>query len=180
MSPLSDDDIKALLESDTEEAFRKIIDQYGTRLYWHIRHLVITHADADDALQNSFINAWRNISSFRFESSLFTWLWRIATNEAITIIRKRNRQSTVPLDDVESILSVSAEGTAFFDSDTAAATLHNAILKLPEKQRIVFNMRYFEEMTYENISLVTGTSVGGLKASYHHAVKKIEQYVKDH
>ena len=177
MSQSTEDDIRKALAADTEKAFRMIIDLYGRKLYWHIRRLVITHDDADDALQNTFLNAWKNIGSFRSESSLLTWLWAIATNEALNIIRRRGRENSVALDDVEEILASSAEGSTWFDGDAATVRLQNAILKLPEKQRAVFNMRYFEEITYEDMSAVTGTSVGALKASYHHAVKKIEQFL---
>lgn len=177
MSQSTEDDIRKALAADTEKAFRMIIDLYGRKLYWHIRRLVITHDDADDALQNTFLNAWKNIGSFRSESSLLTWLWAIATNEALNIIRRRGRENSVALDDVEEILASSAEGSTWFDGDAATVRLQNTILKLPEKQRAVFNMRYFEEMTYEDMSAVTGTSVGALKASYHHAVKKIEQFL---
>jgi len=179
MSQSTEDDIRKALAADTEKAFRMIIDLYGRKLYWHIRRLVITHDDADDALQNTFLNAWKNIGSFRSESSLLTWLWAIATNEALNIIRRRGRENSVALDDVEEILASSAEGSTWFDGDAATVRLQNAILKLPEKQRAVFNMRYFEEMTYEDMSAVTGTSVGALKASYHHAVKKIEQFLEE-
>jgi len=164
MSQSTEDDIRKALAADTEKAFRMIIDLYGRKLYWHIRRLVITHDDADDALQNTFLNAWKNIGSFRSESSLLTWLWAIATNEALNIIRRRGRENSVALDDVEEILASSAEGSTWFDGDAATVRLQNAILKLPEKQRAVFNMRYFEEMTYEDMSAVTGTSVGALKA----------------
>jgi RNA polymerase sigma-70 factor (ECF subfamily) len=150
---------------------------YSSKLYWHIRRLVILHEDADDALQNTFINAWRNIDDFRKESSLYTWLYAIATNEALTLINKRKRNETIPLDDVRSILASSAEGNTWFDGDEAQVKLQNAILQLPEKQRIVFNLKYFEEMTYENMSKVLNTSEGALKASFHHAVKKLKKYL---
>lgn len=179
MSQITENDIRAALASDAERAFRMIIELYGRKLYWHIRRLVITHDDADDALQNTFLNAWKNIGSFRSESSLLTWLWSIATNEALNLLRKRAKENSVSLDDVDGILAASAEGSVWFDGDAAAVRLQNAILKLPEKQRIVFNMKYFEEMTYEQISAVTGTTTGALKASYHHAVKKIEQFLEE-
>jgi RNA polymerase sigma-70 factor (ECF subfamily) len=179
MSQITENDIKQLLSSDTDKAFRIIIDTYGSKLYWHIRRLVVIHDDADDVLQNTFINAWRNIGSFRFESSLLTWLWSIATNEALTLIRKREKQSSVSLDDIDSFFVHSAEGDTYFDGDEASVKLQNAILKLPEKQRVVFNMKYFDDMSYEEMSGTTGTSVGALKASYHHAVKKIEQYLQN-
>ena len=177
MSKIAEDNIREALAADTDKAFRMIIDLYGRKLYWHIRRLVITHDDADDALQNTFLNAWKNIGSFRAESSMLTWLWSIATNEALNIIRRRRRENSVALDDVREILASSAEGSTWFDGDAAMIRLQNAILKLPEKQRAVFNMRYFDEMSYEEMSSVTGTSVGALKASYHHAVKKIEQFL---
>lgn len=174
---ITEDNIREALATDADKAFRMIIDLYGRRLYWHIRRLVITHDDADDALQNTFLNAWKNIGSFRFDSSLLTWLWTIATNEALTLIRRRAREKSVALDDVSEILAASAEGSTWFDGDAAMVRLQNAILKLPEKQRAVFNMRYFDEMSYEDMSSVTGTSVGALKASYHHAVKKLSNFL---
>lgn len=170
----SDSDILALLETDVNKGFRVIVERYSTRLYWHIRRLVILHEDADDALQNTFVNAWRNISNFRSESSVYTWLYAIATNEALSLISKRTRNSAVSLDDLGTWFADSKEGSTWFDGDQAQLKLQNAILKLPEKQRIVFNMKYFENMTYEDMSIVLNTSVGALKASYHHAVKKIE------
>jgi RNA polymerase sigma-70 factor (ECF subfamily) len=179
MSQITEKDIRAALATDAEKAFRMVIELYGRRLYWHIRRIVITHEDADDTLQNTFLNAWKNIGLFRFESSLLTWLWSIATNEALSLVRKRARVESVSLDDVDGILTGSAEGYSLFDGDEAVVKLQNAIMKLPEKQRIVFNMRYFDEMTYEEISSVTATSVGALKASYHHAVKKIEQFLEE-
>ena len=170
----SDSDILALLETDVNKGFRVIVERFSTRLYWHIRRLVILHEDADDALQNTFVNAWRNISNFRSESSVYTWLYAIATNEALSLISKRKRNSAVSLDDLGKWFADSKEGSTWFDGDQAQLKLQNAILKLPEKQRIVFNMKYFENMTYEDMSIVLNTSVGALKASYHHAVKKIE------
>jgi len=136
--------------------------------------MVILHEDADDALQNTFINAWRNISNFRNESSLYTWLYTIATNEALNMLNKRKRNSSVSLDDLDRFFKNSLEGSTWFDGDDAQIRLQNAILKLPEKQRIVFNLKYFDEMTYDDMSKILKTSTGALKASYHHAVRKIE------
>jgi RNA polymerase sigma-70 factor (ECF subfamily) len=178
MSQIAEEDIKKLLHSDADKAFRMIIEKYGSRLYWHIRRIVIIHYDADDALQNTFINAWRNIGSFRNDSSLYTWLYSIATNEALTLLRKKEKNGGVSLDDLDGFFAGSIEGSTYFDGDEASVRLQNAILKLPEKQRLVFNMKYFNDMSYEEMSKVLGTSVGALKASYHHAVRKIEKYIQ--
>jgi RNA polymerase sigma-70 factor (ECF subfamily) len=172
-----DHDIFELLKSDINKGFRLLVERYSTRLYWNIRRLVILHDDADDALQNTFMNAWRNISKFRNESSLYTWLYAIATNESLAIINKRSKYATVSLDDLGAYFANSREGSSWFDGDEAQMKLQNAILKLPYKQRIVFNMKYFDDMTYEEMSKVLDTSVGALKASYHHAVKKIEDII---
>jgi len=172
-----DNDIISLLDTDPEAGFRMMAERYGRRLYWHIRRLVILHEDADDALQNTFLNVWKNLDRFRRESSLYTWLYRIATNEAITLINSRNRHSTVSLDDLGTVFTGANEGSTWFDGDEAQKKLQNAVLRLPEKQRIVFNLRYYEEMSYEDMKKVLGTSTGALKASYHHAVKKIEEFL---
>lgn len=156
-----------------------MVEKYSSRLYWHIRRLVILHEDADDALQNTFINAWRSIGEFRNESALYTWLYRIATNEALTLINKRKKNSLVSIEDLGSYFENSHEGSTWFDGDEAQVKLQNAILQLPDKQRIVFNLKYFDEMTYEDMSKVLGTSEGALKASYHHAVKKIEKILEE-
>jgi RNA polymerase sigma-70 factor, ECF subfamily len=169
-----DKDICLLLRIDVNRGFSLIVERYSQKLYWHIRRIVILHEDANDALQNTFINAWRNIGEFRNESAVYTWLYAIATNESIALINKRKRNSSLSLDDVGSVLACSAEGSTWFDGDAAQIKLQNAILKLPEKQRIVFNLRYFDEMSYEDMSKVLDTSEGALKASYHHAAKKIE------
>jgi len=173
----SDQDIEIilLLNSDVIKGFRLAVERYSSKLYWHIRRLVILHEDADDALQNTFINAWRNIGNFRSESSLYTWLYAIATNESLALINKRKRNASVSLDDVGTYFANSVEGDTWFDGDEAQLKLQNAILQLPEKQRVVFNLRYFDEMSYEDMSRVLKTSEGALKASYHHAVKKIEK-----
>lgn len=172
-----DTEILNILSSDTEKGFRWLVEKYSNRLYWHIRRLVINHEDADDALQNTFVNCWKNINGFRNESSLYTWLYKIATNEALMIIRKRNRLSENSLETIGGIMSLSMEGDSWFDGDEAEEKLQNAILTLPEKQRVVFLMRYYDEMSYEDMSRVTGTSTGALKASYHHAVRKIEKII---
>ena len=172
-----DRNILELLETDINKGFSLIVERYSTKLYWHIRRLVILHEDADDALQNTFLNAWRKIENFRNESSLYTWLYAIATNEALTLINKRARNSAISLDNLGSYFANSREGSTWFDADEAQTKLQNAILQLPEKQRIVFNLKYYDDMTYEDMSKVLKTSVGALKASYHHAVKKIENII---
>lgn len=174
-TPDQDTDIIQLLKADVNKGFRLVVEKYSSKLYWHIRRIVIIHEDADDAVQNTFINAWKNIDDFRNESSLFTWLYAIATNEALSLIKKRKRKNNVFPDDIEKIFADSIEGTAWFDGDEAQIKLQNAILRLPEKQRIVFNLKYFDEMTYDDMSKLLKTSSGALKASYHHATKKIEQ-----
>ncbi|MFH0841034.1 MAG: RNA polymerase sigma factor [Bacteroidota bacterium] len=173
-----DKDLIILLKTDVNRGFRLVVEKYSSKLYWHIRRLVILHEDADDALQNTFISAWKNMADFRNESSLYTWLYAIATNESLTLINKRKRNAAASLDDIGSYLSNSLEGSSWFDGDAAQIKLQNAILQLPEKQRIVFNLKYFDEMTYEEMSKVLKTSEGALKASYHHAVKKIEKYLE--
>ena len=175
----SDDNISDLLKTDLNKGFRLIVEKYSQKLYWHIRRLVILHEDADDALQNTFINVWKSIGNFRSESSLYTWLYTIATNEALTLINKRKRNASVSIDELESYFASSREGSTWFDGDEALFKLHNAILTLPEKQRIVFNLKYFDEMTYDEMSKILKTSEGALKASYHHAVKKIERILTD-
>jgi RNA polymerase sigma-70 factor, ECF subfamily len=174
-----DENILELLKTDLNRGFRLIVEKYSSKLYWHIRRLVILHEDADDALQNTFINAWRSIGAFRNESSLYTWLYTIATNEALALINKRKKNATISLDDLGSHFANSREGSTWFDGDEGQIKLQNAILQLPEKQRIVFNLKYFDEMTYQDMSKVLKTSEGALKASYHHAVKKIEKMLGD-
>ncbi len=159
-------------------AFNKIVNRYQERLYWHIRRIVIDHDDADDVLQNTFIKAFRNLDRFRADSQLYTWLYRIATNESLSFLKKKRKNIFVSMDDVAHTLSGNLEADPQLSGDAIQLTLQKAILTLPNKQRLVFNMKYFEEMKYDEIAEVTGTSVGALKASYHHAVKKIEAYVK--
>ena len=168
------------MKADRAKGFRLLVEKYSSRLYWHIRRLVILHEDADDALQNTFINAWKSLGDFRNESSVYTWLYTIATNEALSLIKKRKKNAAVSIDDIEGIFASSLEGSTWFDGDEAQVRLQNAILLLPEKQRIVFNLKYYDEMTYEDMSKILNTSVGALKASYHHAVKKIEDFILNH
>jgi RNA polymerase sigma-70 factor (ECF subfamily) len=157
-----------------EEAFNQLVRLYQERLYWHIRKIVVNHDDSDDVLQNTMIKVWRSIPDFRADSSLFTWLYRIATNEALTYLKQKKRRNFAPWVDQERKMSELLVSDPWFDGDELRLKLQQAILKLPEKQRIVFNMKYFDEMKYEEMAEILGTSVGALKASYHHAVKKIE------
>ena len=177
---ISEENILEVLGTDTEKAFRLIVEKYGSKVYWHARRLVITHDDADDVVQNTFLNVWKNIGHFRNESSIYTWIYTIATNESLSLIKKREKLSSVPLDSLDNIFSQSGEGDSWFDGDEAERMLQDAILKLPEKQMIVFKMKYFEDMSYEDMSKILNTSVGALKASYHHATKKIELFISGH
>ncbi|MCL1943901.1 MAG: RNA polymerase sigma factor [Candidatus Azobacteroides sp.] len=163
-------------ERKRREAFGSIVSQYSESLYWHIRRMVISHDDADDVLQNTFMKAWINIENFRGESKISTWLYRIAVNECITFLNRQKARHQVSLSDDEMPLLNILESEEYFEGDEAQLKLQKAILTLPEKQRLVFNMHYFEDMKYEEMSRILGTSVGALKASYHHAVKKIEEY----
>ena len=160
-------------------AFNLLVDRYKQRLYWHIRRMVINHDDADDVLQNTFIKAYKGLKDFRQESQLYTWLYRIATNESLTFLKKKRTKFFVPMVDVEYQLSQDLHADAMISGNTIQLKLQKAILKLPEKQRLVFNMKYYDEMKYEDMSSILGTSVGALKASYHHAVKKIKKSVTE-
>ena len=161
------------------QGFATLVSEYSERLYWQIRKMVLSHDDANDILQDVFIKAWTNIDNFRGESKLTTWLYRIAINESITFLNKKRNQNNVSVDDKDSYLLNTLEGDEYFDGDEAQKLLQRAILTLPDKQRLVFQMKYFDEMKYEEMSEILGTSVGALKASYHHAVKKIEIFLTD-
>lgn len=166
--------------STKELAFRQLISKYKERLYWHIRKILLNHDDTDDVLQNTFIKIWNGLDTFRAESSLFTWLYRIATNESITFLNQRKRKMMASLSDENEFLIGNLESDSYFDGDEWQMILQKAIATLPEKQRLVFNMKYYDEIKYEEMSEIMGTSIGALKASYHHAVKKVEEYVKSH
>lgn len=163
-----------------EKAFELIIKKYQEKLYWHIRRMVVSHEDADDVLQNTFIKVWRSLDQFREESQLFTWLYRIATNESLTFINSRNKKSTLSLDNTDSTLANKLKSDPHFDANKLEWKLQLAIQSLPEKQRLVFNLRYYDEMPYEEMSKVLETSTGALKASYHHAARKIEDFMLNH
>lgn len=157
-----------------EQAFNQLVLKYQERLYWHIRKIVLSHDDTDDVLQNTLIKVWKSLPGFRSESGLFTWLYRIATNESLTHLKQKKRRFLGASEDLEMQLSEQLEADPYFDGDEASLKFQQAILKLPEKQRLVFNMKYFDDMKYNEISEILSTSVGALKASYHHAVKKLE------
>ena len=162
-----------------EQAFRTLMSQYKERLYWHIRKIVISHDDADDVLQNTFIKVYRNINNFKAESKLYSWMYRIATNESITFVNKRAKRNNIDVSEMQVKLVENLEADVHFDGDQMQLQLQRAIAILPQKQQLVFNMKYFDDMKYKEISEVLETSVGALKASYHHAVKKIENYLKE-
>ena len=161
-----------------QAAFGKVIEQYSQGLYWQIRRMVFNHDDANDILQNTFLKAWSNIDNFRGNAKLSIWLYKIAINESITFINKERARNEASIDD-DSFLLNNIESDQYFDGDEAQVKLQRAINSLPEKQRLVFNMRYYDEMKYEDMSEILGTSVGALKASYHHALKKIEAFFEE-
>ena len=178
---MSDQQLVSLLQDETsrEQGFRLLVEQYQERLYWHIRKMVVGHEDANDVIQNTFIKVYKSIHRFEGKSALYTWLYRIATNESITFINNRKRKATADLDDEGNSLSNQLQADEYFDGDEAQVLLQKALSTLPEKQRLVFQCRYYEEMPYQQMSEVLETSVGALKASYHHAVKKIEAYFRE-
>ncbi|WP_196888547.1 RNA polymerase sigma factor [Aureivirga sp. CE67] len=161
-----------------EKAFRVLVSTYKERLYWHIRKIVISHDDTDDVLQNTFIKVFRNIDNFKEESKLYSWMYRIATNESITFINKRAKQNSISMEEMQVKLIENIESDSYFEGNEAQIKLQKAIATLPQKQQIVFNMKYFDDIKYQDMSDILDTSVGALKASYHHAVKKIEEYLK--
>lgn len=167
-------------EESREYAFSLLVKKHQKRLYWHIRKIVISHDDTDDVLQNTFIKIWKALPDFKGESQLFTWMYRIATNEALGFLRQKNKHPHTSIHPIEYQLSKSLESDNYFKGDDIQLKLQKAILTLPEKQRLVFNMRYYDELTYEEMSEVLETSVGALKSSYHHAAKKVESFLVEH
>jgi RNA polymerase sigma factor (sigma-70 family) len=161
-----------------EKAFRELISLYKERLYWHIRKIVISHDDTDDVLQNTFIKVYKNIDKFNQESKLFSWMYRIATNEAITFINRRAKKRKSTVSDIHEQLASTLESDVYFSGEAIQNILQKAIATLPQKQQLVFNMKYFDDLKYTEISEILKTSVGALKASYFHAVKKVENYIK--
>lgn len=172
------DFIQKLLNPKTQnEAFQMLLSQYQRPLYHHIRNIVLNHDDADDVLQNTFIKVFQHLKGFKGDSKLFSWMYRIATNEAITFINQKAKRNGTTSEALQSKIVENLKADSFFDGTEIQIKLQKAIVTLPEKQQLVFKMKYFEEMKYEDMSEILGTSVGALKASYHHAVKKIENYV---
>lgn len=163
-----------------EKAFAFLVETYKEQLYWHIRRIVLQHNYADDVLQNTFIKVYTHIESFKGESKLYSWIYRIATNEALSYLKIEARKGGVKLGEFQELQLESLPADVYFEGDQIAYALQKAIGSLPEKQRLVFNMRYYQEMPYEQMSNILETSVGGLKASYHLAVKKLKKYLKNH
>ncbi len=173
---------KDLLEKIRNEetrnyGFNLLVREYQERIYWHIRKMVIDHDDADDLVQEVFIKVWQNLDKFRQDARLYTWIYRIATNECLTFLSKKKRRFFLPIGDIEGELAHKVDQGGGFTGDEIQRQLQKALLKLPDKQRLVFNMKYFDEMKYEEIAAITDTSIGALKASYHLAVKKIEEFL---
>ncbi len=180
--PVPDEALIARLRdpSTVREAFTEVINLFSEPLYWQIRRMVQTHDDANDILQNTFLKAWGSVENFRGEARLSTWLYKIAINESITFLARERKRNGISLDDQEAGLINTIEADKDIDGDELALLLRKAVASLPEKQRLVFNMKYYDDMKYETMSEILGTSVGALKASYHLAVKKIEQFFSEH
>jgi len=164
--------------SNNHYAFNLLVKKYQQRVYFHVRRIVVDHDDANDIVQNTFIKAWKGLMNFREDSQFFTWIYRIATNESLSFLKKKRTRMFIPMINVERHLSEQMVSDPLFNANQLELRLQKAILTLPEKQRIVFNMRYYDEIKYEEMSEILGTSVGALKASYHHAVQKIQKYIK--
>jgi RNA polymerase sigma-70 factor (ECF subfamily) len=159
-------------------AFNQLVRKYQQKVYWHVRKMVIDHDDADDLTQEVFVKVWTHLENFRKDSQLYTWIYRIATNECLNFLSAKKKRFFLPIHDVAAELSEKLDSTDTLSGDEVQLKLQKALLRLPDKQRLVFNMKYFDDMKYEEISEILGTSVGALKASYHIAVKKIEDYLK--
>lgn len=180
MEGISDEYIIQLFQQEEREenAFRLLVNKYRERLYWHIRKIVLSHEDADDILQNVFVKIWQSLKEFRFESKLYTWMYRIATNEALNFLSEKRRKVYGNSDEISGFLENTLEGDPYFCGDDIQKELQKAILTLSDRQRVVFNMKYFDDMPYEDIAQVLEVAVGTLKATYHNAVKKIEASLK--
>ncbi len=168
---------KLSCEETRNFAFNQLVRKYQERIYWHIRKMVVDHDDADDVVQEVFVKVWKNLHTFRQDARLYTWIYRIATNECLNFLKKKKRASFFSITDYQDVLVSKLDQNVHMDGDFIEMKLQKAILTLPDKQRMVFNMKYFDDLRYEDIAEITGTSVGSLKASYHHAVKKIEDFL---
>jgi RNA polymerase sigma-70 factor (ECF subfamily) len=178
-------DDKELLElfrdpSQRERAYTIIVKKYQEKIYWHVRRMVVDHDDAHDVVQNVFIKVWKGLDNFREDAKLYTWLYRIASNESLTFIEQQKKRQTVSFDNEPSGMADRLKADKDFDANKLEWKLQMAIQQLPEKQKLVFSLRYYDEMPYEDMSRILETSEGALKASYHHAVKKIEEYILNH
>jgi len=172
--------IEELKDPKTQEkAYRELMSLYKERLYWHIRKIVLIHDDADDVLQNTFLKIFNNISKFKGDSKLYSWMYRIATNESLTHLKKKSSLNKIDSETLQNQLVEKLEADVYFDGDEIQFKLQKALATLPQKQKLVFNMKYFDHMKYDDISEILETSVGALKASYHHARKKIEAYLTE-
>lgn len=165
-------------EKQNRRAFEQLVKEFSQSLYWQIRKMVLCHDDANDVLQNTLIKAWSNITQFRGESRISTWLFRIAINETYTFLNKERQRSQASMTDLEDMMVQNLQSDPYFSGDETEIKLQKAVLSLPDKQRLVFNMKYYDDLKYEEISEILGTSVGALKASYHYAVQKIENFMK--
>ncbi|MRX66114.1 RNA polymerase sigma factor [Maribacter luteus] len=166
-------------EKTQAKAFEVLVNTYKERLYWHIRRIVLNHDDTDDVLQNTFIKVYKNINGFKGESQLYSWMYRIATNEALSFLKKQSKNQGISDTELQDRMVANLQADVYFDGDEIQLKLQKAIASLPEKQKLVFNMKYYQEMKYEEISAVLQTSVGALKASYHLAIKKLEKFLKE-
>jgi RNA polymerase sigma factor (sigma-70 family) len=180
VNELSDKELVAKFKvpAEKQDAFKLLLSRYSSKVYWQVRRIVIDHDDADDVVQNTFIKVWEKLSEFREDSQFYTWLYRVATNEALAFLNKKKANLNISMEELQVQLSEGLTSSSYFDGNKLEMVLQQAILGLPEKQRLVFNMRYYGNLKYEEMEAILGTSVGGLKASYHHAVKKIELIVK--
>jgi len=169
---------RLMAPSTRTSAFSVVVRTYQERLYWHIRKMVLSHEDANDVLQNTFMKAWSGIDGFRGDARFSSWLYRIATNETLTFLTNKRMRNIASMEDEEQLLLNQLHADSFFNGDEAQMKLQEAILGLPEKQRLVFNMKYFDDLTYDQMEEILQTSVGALKASYHHAVKKIGKFLE--
>ena len=173
--------IEKIKDEETRNyGFNLLVREYQERVYWHVRKMVIDHDDADDLVQEIFVKVWKNLDSFREDAKLFTWIYRIATNECLTFLKRKKRKFFVPINDVQGELSAKLENEPGISGDEIQLKLQKALLTLPDKQRMVFNMKYFDDLKFKEIAEITKTSEGALKANYHHAVKKIEEFINTH